>query len=452
MRKQAIARQLDFEDVAADEEALQNLEDMARANLPIIPPKMAKRPRSFSRKKRAPKRYKKAKRAVKRVKPAQMSKLASKIRRFSDFPVRSNTLMTAGMPDAAVIRTADNGDIVVRHREYIQDIYPTDAFTVQCNLAINPGMETLFPWLSGVAQNYENYDLKGLVFEVKSKSSDAVLSAAASTALGTVTMATQYNVLDDPFTSKRQLLNYQYANSEKPSVSFTHPVECKRNPMQMLWVRTANTDLTDSDRRLYDLGDFVLATEGCQGAQAPITDGGVIGELWCTIEVVLSKSKLRFQGATDIFYNATTVAIATPFGADASRVSGYKNNVGGSFNGTTDEYTFPRGSVGRYLLTYEVRGTAAAITAAGGFTATNVTESPDVFGMPLTANEVTWVPVTGETSTRWMTQAFINLNPFAGDTVIGINAGNTLPTNITLMTFTVTRAADVLDEDPYVAG
>lgn len=131
--------------------------------------------------------------------------------------------------------------------------------------------------------------MRGLVFEFKTMSSDAVLSSGASSALGTVIFATQYNALDKPFEDKRTMENYEFANSTKPSESMLHPVECKRSqtPVDLLYVRTEEL-VSTGDLRMYDLGNFSFAVQGCQNA-AP---GQVIGELWCSFEVEFFKPKL----------------------------------------------------------------------------------------------------------------------------------------------------------------
>ena len=137
--------------------------------------------------------------------------------------------------------------------------------------------------------------MRGLVYEYKSMSSDAVMSSGASSALGTVVFATQYNSLDKPFEDKRTMENYEFANSTKPSVSMLHPVECKRSqtPVDVLYVRTE--ELTSGDIRMYDLGTFSYATQGMQNA-AP---GQVIGELWCSFEIEFFKPKLLPLGGSD---------------------------------------------------------------------------------------------------------------------------------------------------------
>ena len=68
------------------------------------------------------------------------------------------------------------------------DVFKIDSYLIN---AANP---KTFPWLSQIAANYEQYDIEGMVF-----SADALNST--KTALGTVMMATQYDVLDEPLNS-----------------------------------------------------------------------------------------------------------------------------------------------------------------------------------------------------------------------------------------------------------
>lgn len=255
---------------------------------------------------------------------------------FGDYHVESNSLMSIG-GDPPVIHNPPSkdttGGFVVRHREYIQDIVATSAFT-RIDLDINPGLPTTFPWLAQVGAAFEQYRLRGMVFEYKSMSSDAVLSSSASSALGTVVMATSYNVLTNPFIDKKSMENYEFANSEKPSCSFLHPIECKKSQTtaEPLYIRTPNTNLGSSDLRLYDMGQFSIATQGIQG-----TGGSVIGELWCTFDVELMKPKFtldQFPVANELMdhYYADSAGMSTlsavvPFGSISTPIAG---NLGSS--------------------------------------------------------------------------------------------------------------------------
>lgn len=268
---------------------------------------------------------------------------------FGDYNIQYNSLM-GGVEPPELVNNKRSGGILVRHREYIQDIIGSTNFTID-KLAINPGLVNSFPWLSTIAGSFEEYKLRGLIFEFKSMSSDAVLSSGTNSALGTVIMATQYNSLSPIFPDKKTMENYEFANSSKPSCSFLHPVECKQsiNPVQELYVRTGNP--TSGDIRLYDLGDFYIATQGQQA------DGGVIGELWATFEIEFYKPKLLnaigYNLLTD-HWQLKTVSNTNPLGTTSSLATG--SELGSAV--ISGKYlSFPNQlSDGNFLINYIVTG------------------------------------------------------------------------------------------------
>lgn len=176
---------------------------------------------------------------------------------------------------------------IVTHREYIQDITTAataNTFKVE-SFPLNPGQSTTFPWLSQLAQNYEQYRIHGMIFEFVTTSADALNSV--NTALGTVIMATDYNSAATTYANKQQMENSQYANSAKPSKSQMHGIECASmyTPLSHLFVRP-NDLPAGQDPRWYDLGNFQLATTGFQGTNV------VIGELWVTYVVEFFKPQI----------------------------------------------------------------------------------------------------------------------------------------------------------------
>lgn len=279
-------------------------------------------------------------------------KMFREITGWGDYTIQGNSLMNGGMSPPQILNSIDNGGYIVRHREFLGDIYATTDFTVQ-NYEINPGVST-FPWLSNVAGSFEEYKFRGLIFEFKSTSSDSVLSSAASTSLGSVVMATDYNVLNPNFLTKVAMENYEFANSAKPSMSFYHPVECKQSqtPVSLLFVRNGPVP-TNGDARLYDLGNFQIATVGMQ---AP---GGILGELWATYEIELYKPKYNngetiytdhFQmNGIDNTHNLGTTTQATTLAAITAAGNKWSNNGSVSTNGGS--YFFPAyKSSGNYLV------------------------------------------------------------------------------------------------------
>jgi len=198
------------------------------------------------------------------------------------YDVRANTLLSMGNSPPEIQNKAD-GRVILRHREYIKDIVTgaTSAFTVQ-SFPIQPADANTFPWLSTIAHCFEQYRLRGMIFEFKSTSADALNST--NTALGTVIMATEYDASRGDFTSKAEMENHQYAASARQSCSMLHPIECDRSQstIDILYINEDPT-ITGPDLRFNDFGRFQIATVGQQGASVNI------GELWVTYEIELLK-------------------------------------------------------------------------------------------------------------------------------------------------------------------
>lgn len=294
----------------------------------------------------------------------KLGHLVEQITGFGDYKIEQNSIMKGGMLPAQIVNSTTKGGTIIRHREYIGDIVATTAFTLQ-SFVVNPGIFTTFPWLSQIANSYDQYKMRGMIFEYTSTSSDALLSSATSTALGTVVMSTDYDVADLAPANKRQMMNSQWASSSKPSCSFIHPIECKQSltPQSMLYTRGTNVP-SGYDARLYDLCRFNIATEGMQAS------GGVLGELWVTYEVELYKQQLAFIGATD-HYKFTAATSTSLLG---TVVNGGSVNIGGVINGAGTAYSFsPTLGNGKYFVSYFVQGTVAAATTYAPVVLTNCT-------------------------------------------------------------------------------
>lgn len=351
---------------------------------------------------------------------------------FGDYKIKGNTLMTGGLDPPEVINSVDNGGVIVRHREYLFDVLASETFNIN-TMPINPGIVETFPWLSNVAQHFEQYRIRGLLFEFKSLSSDAVLSAATSSALGSVIMATQYNALDVPFENKFQMENYEYANSSKPSLSFLHPVECVRSQTSVseLYVR-GGVPAANSDIRLYDLGNFSIATVGMQAAD------GVAGELWITYEVELYKPKLllpaNLQDMWDFWSWTTGGSNANPFLTAVQAASA--TMTGSLLSGHT--YAFPPAlSEGIFLVTWDVLGTAANMTGPT-LTYTNCT------GINFFTNyTVTAIASGGSSCNRFFCTTIAEVDSI--NATIGYGTGMVLPSSPTAGDFAVARIPNGLN-------
>jgi len=225
-----------------------------------------------------------------------------------DYAVKQNVLMSGTLPE--IVNIGDQGSITVRFQEFIRDIYSADnpgpntsgPFRIDSFL-LNPGDANTFPWLSQIASNFEQYEFEGIVFGFKSMSGDALNSV--NTALGTVMMCTQYDVNDAVFSSKAEMLNYEFSTAIKPSASTLHMIECARNQTVLsdLYVLPANQTVpSNSDPRFYYLGRTSIASQGLQGDQVNF------GELHVTYQVRLMKPKLVDTLGQSLLFGNSTVS------------------------------------------------------------------------------------------------------------------------------------------------
>lgn len=284
------------------------------------------------------------------------SKMGSAISRlvgFGDYEVKNNSILTVGgmipagqpIPTFGVMGQATR----VRHREYLFDLAVPATPTAFNNttLTVNPGDSYTFPWLASLAVQYQQYKFNGLIFEFKTLSSDIT----AGGALGSVIMASNYDVVQPSFADKIQMENSQYAVSGKPSCSQIHTMEClpSATANNLYYVRnTGPTSIPAQDNRFYDLANFQIATSGLPG-----TTNTVLGELWVSYDVSLYKPIIN-----EALEGGTVVGVSPSSGA----LFGVNPTVVGDFVAGSDTLIFNQ--IGEYLVYVQASGVALS----GGFT------------------------------------------------------------------------------------
>jgi hypothetical protein len=256
----------------------------------------------------------------------------------------------------------ETNNIVISHREYIGDVTPTSTgFQTQYFLAINPGLAGTFPWLSNIAQFYEEYELVQCLFEFIS-----MVTEGNGTAAGNIIMASQYNPTSPAFQTKQTMENYDYANSGKVTTKVVHGVECdpaKRGGNIIEYVRTGAVP-TNQDLKTYDLATFQLATNG---AAANLN----IGELWVTYKVKLGKTKLTVPGVVSRVNSAYARANVPAGNMNANGLFGAatitESNFGNGLSIAGNGITLPVGiSSGRYVLSAVIIMSAVASALTPG--------------------------------------------------------------------------------------
>lgn len=347
----------------------------------------------------------------------------AKLLGFGAYRVKSNSLLDEGQSPAAMHST--NSSLRVRHREYIGDIVSSStANAFNSNVyPINPGQSSVFPWLAPIASQYEQYKILGMVFEFKTLSADAVASSQANMTIGGIIMSTNYNAVAPVFANKQAMDNAEYTTSAKPSQSLYHAIECAPGSYatSQLFVRNGAPP-ANSDLRMYDLGNFQIASFGIAATSV------VLGELWCSYEIELSKPVSNFASGDLVLtdhYKLGTVTNTSPLGT--ASILATNSSIGGTIDALGRVYTFPANiTSGQFLVVYQVVGTAAALVAPG-LTVTGCNVATTWLGSagPTLTNVI---DNAGSTSARYIRSFIVDFNvPGASAATIAFGTGGTLP-------------------------
>jgi hypothetical protein len=183
----------------------------------------------------------------------------------------------------------ETGTLRISHKEYIGEVYGNESGDNFHNRSfpLNPGMEETFPWLSQIAQNFEEYEFHQLMFTYRSVVADV---SSNNGQVGTAIMVTNYNPATPAFTDKAQMMEYTASSSCKVTESMIHGVECdnaKLSGTAEKYVRSGNLPQGE-DLKQYDQGTFQLATANTPTALADNS----IGEVWVSYTVTLRKPKV----------------------------------------------------------------------------------------------------------------------------------------------------------------
>jgi len=211
-------------------------------------------------------------------------------------------------PAPKIHRSSMNGDVVVEHEEFLADISGSTAFTNNV-FPVNPGLYQSFPWLSQMARLFESYKFESLEYQFKTE--------AATTAIGSVMAAIDYDASDAPPVSKQQLATYRgYARSSPWNNFNQRSLKEDLSKRKTYYVRTAGLT-ANQDPQLFDTGLFIISTE----RQA---DTSVVGELYVKYRVRLMTPQLSnpaLGSALSYRSSFTTTTATTMAGSNAPLTS-----------------------------------------------------------------------------------------------------------------------------------
>ena len=290
-----------------------------------------------------------------------------------DYSVQSNSVVKSALRASTSIPNMHKDDqtITIRHKEFLASIKGSQLFEVQRFFILQPGDTNTFPWASGIAARFQQYRIKGMVFHYVPTSGYAV--SGTNPAIGAVMIQTSYRANDSPPASKTEMLNEYWASEASPADSFCHPIECspKENPFSVHYVRTVPPPESDTPL-MYDLGVTYIATQGMPA------NGNVVGDLWVTYEIELSKPLIK-SNTHDTVRDGKAQVVSVNGSITPSSIFGSTTVIAtGSlpFTVTGNAISFPSGTVGEFVVNINIFATST-------FTAMNLTGEPSCFGCTL---------------------------------------------------------------------
>jgi len=342
-----------------------------------------------------------------------------------DYSVSTNTLVakaSTGIP--SMHNTGQK--IVVRHKEFLGEIRSNQNFTVVASYSLNPGLSGTFPWLSRIAACYQTYSIKGMVFHYVPTSG---MYTGTTPALGSVMIQTSYRATDTPPSSKVELLNEYWSSEAVPSEAFCHPIECnpKENPFQVQYVRGIPLPSTEN-QLMYDLGTTHVAVSG------QVSSNVVLGDMWVTYEIELSKPVLDSSVAPPPFY----VGLATSIAPDLSAYLGTSTATStGTLTWTqiSRTLTIPATVIGTFYVYVTFEGSQTVMNLSGDPAVSGVTIVPLNTGNPR-------MDIVGASSTGELTYAFAFRKTSTSASTIALPVATWTSGTITAVTTAIYGSAD----------
>lgn len=316
---------------------------------------------------------------------------ASDLLGMGDYKVNHNSLEDMqGVPNMH----RGQHSIRVKHKEALGDISGSTGFALR-KFVIQPGSSVTFPWLSNVACMFQSYKIHGLAFEFVSTSADALNSV--NTALGSVIMATNYNVALPDFLSKVEMECTEFSCITRPSRNLMHLVECdpKLQVSDHLYLRSGEVPV-GQDLQFYDWGNFYLATVGMQAA-------ATIGELWVTYDIEFFKPRIISGGQWPGEYTRINNG---PYTSNVNVLGDIQTTPKGSLGITVtaggvgfQRLQFPPSiTSGKFFVMVEWDGTATAAITIPAISASNLAAGPNQWNLG-TASDFS-VPAAGNVARR----------------------------------------------------
>lgn len=281
------------------------------------------------------------------------------------FGVQLNGLHTGSVnSNVATIKQAkgENGQILFSKREFITSVNSAgnNGWT-NMSFSVNPGLASVFPFLSQIATNFQEYELISARFIYEPVVSPMSVSDVGS--LGSVVISANYNAGAQKFSTFAEAVESSQAIRGTIATPLVFGMECdpSQGTARSRYIRGGAVP-TGQDIKTYD---HALLQVGLFGVPSAYIAGTQLGLLWVEYTVELSKPLL---------YDALGKAIPTDyFATDDSTTANWlngglmdpDNSIGGVVTNPSTgvvRYTFPDNFSGTVGMIWEIYGTGLSYT------------------------------------------------------------------------------------------
>lgn len=194
-----------------------------------------------------------------------------------------------------VIKHLSGGNCRISHREFITDYSALRPDFSVTKIAVNPGLNAIFPWLSGVASRYEYYTFKKLKFVYQ--------PVCPTSTSGSVMLAADYDAADLTPTSKVVLMSFAGAVRTAPwqEVTFDSMAPDRDAFTSKRFIRQGAVGANDV--KTYDVCNFFIASVLTPNASTSL------GELYVEYDVELITPQLLNSIAANRKSQTTTITV-----------------------------------------------------------------------------------------------------------------------------------------------
>jgi len=217
-------------------------------------------------------------------------------------PVSEGTILKSLKPQ--FFRSGDKEQRIVHREKVGKYITPGNgAFTQLASIALNPGLNTSFPWLSNEASGWEKYRFDKLRY--------IWVPAVGTQVAGDIIMGPDYDAADAAPYGETALSSYQDTEEGNVWCRFAATLDPKsmNDNMRDKYLRFGNLG-PNLDVKTYDSGNFFLYSSDDTAANT--------GKLWVEYDVTLINPQVPpggFQASGVLVSGGGSVASATPFGS-----------------------------------------------------------------------------------------------------------------------------------------